>query len=164
MALSPIRSRWTSRRRCRDGAARTRRDHKHDDRPEADQEPAAKKAKAKPAARVKKPDQPRTLKKDRLVEMLRKPEGATIEEITEAFGILPHRARATISVTARRLGVEATRDDRKVLPTAASLIGWQHSCHAGGALVRGIYVRSISACRHWNGYALSCPQSYWNGA
>jgi hypothetical protein len=83
--------------------------------------PAVKKAKTKPKAkRVKKPDQPRTLKKDRLVEMLRRPEGATIEEITEAFGILPHSARAMISVTAKRLGVEATRDDRKAyrLPPA----------------------------------------------
>lgn len=80
--------------------------------------PAAKKAKAKPAA--KKPGQPGTLKKDRLIEMLRRPEGATIEEITEAFGILPHSARAMISVTAKRLGVEATRDDRKAyrLPPA----------------------------------------------
>jgi hypothetical protein len=59
------------------------------------------------------PDQPRSLKKDRLVEMQRRPEGATIEEITEAFGILPHSARAMISVIAKRLGVEATRDDRK---------------------------------------------------
>ena len=89
--------------------------------PKPTRKPAAKKAKTKPKAkRIKKPDQPRTLKKDRLVEMLRRPEGATIEEITEAFGILPHSARAMISVTAKRLGVEATRDDRKAyrLPPA----------------------------------------------
>ena len=80
---------------------------------------AARKAKPK-AKRVRKLDQPRTLKKDRLVEMLRRPEGATIEEITEALDILPHSARAMISVTAKRLGVEATRDDRKAyrLPPA----------------------------------------------
>jgi hypothetical protein len=85
--------------------------------PKSTRKPAARKPKVK---RVKKPDQPRTLKKDRLVEMLRRPEGATIEEITEAFGILPHSARAMISVTAKRLGVEATRDDRKAyhLPDA----------------------------------------------
>jgi hypothetical protein len=72
------------------------------------------------AKRIKKPDQPRSLKKDRLVELLRRPEGATIEEVTEAFGILPHSARDRISVTAKRLGVEATRDDRKAyrLPPA----------------------------------------------
>jgi hypothetical protein len=88
-----------------------------DPAPKPTRKPAARKSKVK---RVKKPDQPRTLKKDRLVEMLRRPEGATIEEITEAFKILPHSARAMISVTAKRLGVEATRDDRKAyrLPPA----------------------------------------------
>jgi hypothetical protein len=91
---------------------------------EADQEASGRKAKANPAAakakRIKKPDQPRTLKKDRLDAMLRRPEGATIEEITEAFKNLPHSARAMISVTAKRLGVEATRDDQKAyhLPDA----------------------------------------------
>jgi len=88
--------------------------------PKPTRKPAAKKAKAKPAKRIKKPDQPRTFKKDRLVEMLRRPEGATIEEIIKAFGILPHSSRAMISVSAKRLGVEATRDDRKAyrLPPA----------------------------------------------
>jgi hypothetical protein len=55
--------------------------------PKPTRKPAAKKAKG-----VKKPDRPRTLKKDRLVEMLRRPEGATI---SPAYGLItsqsPHR-------------------------------------------------------------------------
>lgn len=47
----------------------------------------------------------------RLVEMLRRPGGVTIEEIMEAFGILTHSARAIISIEARKKrGLEVKLD------------------------------------------------------
>ena len=43
--------------------------------------------------------------------MLRRPEGVTIQQMREAFGILPHSARATICTTGKKLGhrIEASR-------------------------------------------------------
>ncbi len=66
-------------------------------------------AKSKPAADTSKPK--RTTVGERLVEMLRRPDGATLEEIMGAFGILAHSARAIISVEARRKrGLEVKLD------------------------------------------------------
>ncbi len=43
--------------------------------------------------------------------MLRRPEGVTIQQLQEAFGILPHSARAMISTAGKKLGqkIEGTR-------------------------------------------------------
>jgi hypothetical protein len=39
---------------------------------------------------------------ERLVDMLQRPDGATLEEIMAAFGVLAHSARAIISIEARK--------------------------------------------------------------
>lgn len=72
---------------------------------------------AKPARRPRRPTDDNTPKPkrqtvgERLVEMLRRPDGATIEEITDAFGILAHSARAIISIEARKKrGLEVKLD------------------------------------------------------
>ena len=56
--------------------------------------------KAKPAG------QPKPTRHDQLAEMLRRPEGVTIAQVQEAFGILPHSARAQISILAKKLGTK----------------------------------------------------------
>ena len=58
------------------------------------------KAKAKPAG------QPKPKRADQLAEMLRRPEGVTIAQVQEAFGILPHSARAQISMLGKKLGTK----------------------------------------------------------
>jgi len=63
------------------------------------------KARAKPAG------QPKPKRADQLTAMLRRPEGATIAQVQEAFGILPHSARAQISMLGKKLGtkIDASR-------------------------------------------------------
>ena len=48
---------------------------------------------------------------EQLIEMLRRPEGVTIAQVQEAFGILPHSARAQISMLGKKLGhrIDAAR-------------------------------------------------------
>ena len=46
--------------------------------------------------------------------MLRGPEGVTIAQVQEVFGILPHSARAMISTAGKKLGrkIEGTRAEK----------------------------------------------------
>jgi hypothetical protein len=59
-------------------------------------------------------------KKDRLVELLRRENGATIEELMAEFGWQAHTVRGAISIAATRLGVTAERIEKRRyrLPTA----------------------------------------------
>ena len=68
----------------------------------------AKTPKAKPAG------QPKPKRADQLTAMLRRPEGVTIAQVQEAFGILPHSARAQISMLGKKLGtkVDASRAEK----------------------------------------------------
>jgi len=68
----------------------------------------AKTPKTKPAGQPK-PKKP--TRHDQLTEMLRQPGGVTIAQMQEAFGILPHSARAQISMLGKKLGtkVDASR-------------------------------------------------------
>jgi hypothetical protein len=59
------------------------------------------KAKAKPAGQPKKPT-----RHEQLEALLRRPEGATIAQVQEVFGILPHSARAQISMLGKKLGTK----------------------------------------------------------
>ncbi len=74
---------------------------------------ATKTAKAK-ATKAKPAGQPKPKRTDQLVEMLRRPEGVTIAQVQEAFGILPHSARAQISMLGKKLGtkVDASRVEK----------------------------------------------------
>jgi hypothetical protein len=51
-------------------------------------------------------------KKDQLVEMLRRENGATIEELVAEFGWQAHTVRGAISIAAKRLGVTAERVEK----------------------------------------------------
>ena len=44
----------------------------------------------------------RTTRGDEVVKLLRRKNGATVEEMTRRFGLLPHSIRAIISVEARK--------------------------------------------------------------
>lgn len=58
---------------------------------------------SKPKAdKITKPK--KTPRESQLAAMLGRPEGVTIQQVQEAFGILPHSARALISVVGRKLG------------------------------------------------------------
>lgn len=48
------------------------------------------------------PKAPRKTNGERLAEMAARPEGFTIEEVIETFGILPHTVRALISIELRK--------------------------------------------------------------
>jgi len=69
----------------------------------------AAKAKAKPAGQAKKPT-----RHEQLEALLRRPEGVTIAQVQEAFGILRHSARAQISMLGKKLGtkVESERAEK----------------------------------------------------
>jgi hypothetical protein len=54
----------------------------------------------------KKSSKPRATKRDRFDKMLQRPEGVSLDEITKAFEVQPHSARAMISVARKRLGKE----------------------------------------------------------
>jgi len=62
--------------------------------------------KTKPAGQPKKPT-----RHEQLEALLRRPEGVTIAQVQEAFGILPHSARAQISMLGKKLGtkIDASR-------------------------------------------------------
>ena len=66
---------------------------------------------AKKAKTPKEPKAKKSTRHDQLTEMLRRPEGATIAQVQEAFGILPHSARAQISMLGKKLGtkIDASR-------------------------------------------------------
>ena len=72
-----------------------------------------KSAKAK-TPKTKPAGQPKPKRADQLLEMLRRPEGATIAQVQEAFRILPHSARAQISMLGKKLGtkVESARAEK----------------------------------------------------
>lgn len=67
------------------------------------------KAKAMPAGQPKKPT-----RHEQLEALLRRPEGVTIAQVQVAFGILPHSARAQISMLGKKLGtkVESERAEK----------------------------------------------------
>lgn len=65
----------------------------------------AKSASETMSTRKRKPAEPKAPRKtngERLAEMAARPEGFTIEEVIETFGILPHTARALISIELRK--------------------------------------------------------------
>ncbi|RIK86604.1 MAG: hypothetical protein DCC69_06580 [Hyphomicrobiales bacterium] len=73
----------------------------------------AAKAKAKQARKPKAPAEPkpkRPTRYDRVAEMLQRPEGVTIAQMTAEFGILAHTARAMISIGKRRAGLTVAYD------------------------------------------------------
>lgn len=75
----------------------------------ASQSAPAEPVKRKPAAA--KPDKPpRENKGEAMLAMLRRPKGATVAEIAEAFGWLPHTTRAAISTKARKAGLSVTSE------------------------------------------------------
>jgi len=74
---------------------------------------ATAKAEAKPARKPKVPAEPkpkRPTRYDRVAEMLQRPEGVTIAQMMAEFGILPHTARAMISIGKRRAGLAVAYD------------------------------------------------------
>lgn len=90
------------------------------------EKPVKVQPKAKPAAnatkaRARKPkaDRPkRVTKGDQIIAMLQRPGGASIAEITKAMSILPHTARAYISVEGRKRGLKVTLADGRYTATA----------------------------------------------
>ena len=84
----------------------------------AEAEQTAEGKKARTRARAKKARGP--AKKDRLVQLLRRENGATIEELMAEFGWQAHTCRGAISIAAKRLGVTAERIEKRRyrLPTA----------------------------------------------
>ena len=55
--------------------------------------------------KAKKTDAPKKpTREQQLAEMLRRPEGVTVQQVQDAFGIQPHSARAQLSVIGRKLG------------------------------------------------------------
>jgi len=74
-----------------------------------------KQAKIKPNKSVE-PKQPRITNGERLAALAARPAGFTIEDITTMLGILPHTARALISVELRKrrgLKVEIDRETKR---------------------------------------------------
>ena len=61
------------------------------------------KKQALPPSRARNPKRP--TRGDEVVELLRRKNGATIEEMTKRFGLLPHSVRAIISVESRKRGL-----------------------------------------------------------
>ncbi len=71
--------------------------------------PTRKPAKAKPAAKGEtKPKRP--AQGERVIEMMKRADGATTQQIMDELGILAHSARALISVHSRRAGLKAHLD------------------------------------------------------
>lgn len=69
--------------------------------------PTATKAKASRTKRTPKGEQPARgpSKADLMMSMVKRPEGASVAELVEAFGVLPHSARAVVSVESRKRGL-----------------------------------------------------------
>ena len=57
-------------------------------------------------AQAARPRAARVDKTKLLFDMIRRPEGATLDELASALGNLPHSVRASISVKSRELGIE----------------------------------------------------------
>jgi hypothetical protein len=97
---------------------------------EAESKPAKRKAKAKPAkpAKAAPPDKPTPragTKQAKLIELLKRPEGATVEQIAAATGWQKHTIRGAISGALKKklgLNVEATRT-REVGPNKTGAKG-----------------------------------------
>ncbi len=68
-----------------------------------------KRTRRKPAA-AKADKPPRENKGEAMLAMLWRPEGATVAEIAEAFGWLPHTTRAAISTKVRKAGLSITSE------------------------------------------------------
>ena len=59
------------------------------------------------AASAAPPSEPKTSQQDKILSLLRRQQGASIEEMTQATGWLPHSVRGWMSGAARnRLGLE----------------------------------------------------------
>lgn len=69
---------------------------------------------AEPKAKAKGPT-----RKEQIIEMLRSPGGTTIDAMTARFNILPHTARACISVFGREIGGVSYDRKTKVYRTVA---------------------------------------------
>jgi hypothetical protein len=69
--------------------------------------PAGRKSRkrAQGTAKPKSDKGPRQNKGEAMLAMLQRPEGATIAEIAEAFGWLPHTTRAAMSTKSRKAGL-----------------------------------------------------------
>lgn len=78
-------------------------------------EPKAMKPKRKPA----EPKAKGPTRKAQIIEMLRSPGGTTIDAMTARFNILPHTARACISVFGREIGGVSYDRKTKVYRTVA---------------------------------------------
>jgi len=89
------------------------------ERPASKPKPAKTEAKPRRERKPKAPAEPKAPRKtngERLAEMAARPEGFTIEEVIETFGILPHTARALISIELRKrrgLKVEIDRETKR---------------------------------------------------
>lgn len=94
-------------------------------KPKRERKIKTKAATAKPrATKTKKPAEPKAPRKtvgERLAEMAARPEGFTIEEMMETFGILEHSARALVSTELRKrrgINIVSTKGRYTVTPTA----------------------------------------------
>jgi hypothetical protein len=100
----------TSNRRANKAAREAPAQAASPDESQADARQAAEPKKARGRTRGKKTRPP--AKKDRLVELLRRENGATIEELMAEFGWQTHTVRGAISIAAKRLGVTAERVEK----------------------------------------------------
>jgi uncharacterized protein DUF3489 len=87
------------------------------DAPAADEVPVAEAETAKTGGKPARTRQPRSgTKQEMLIAMLKRPEGATLPEVVEATGWLPHTVRgAIVGALKKRLGLTVTSepiDDR----------------------------------------------------
>lgn len=71
-------------------------------------EPKAKKARKAKAAG--EPKEPKDSKRAQVLEMLARPEGATVEQIAAATAWLPHTIRAFVSTVPKKLGLTVNRE------------------------------------------------------
>jgi hypothetical protein len=69
---------------------------------------AERKATAKPKAAAAAERAPRDSKQAKMIEMLKRPNGASVDEIAAEFGWLKHTTRAAVSVAVRKLGLTST--------------------------------------------------------
>ena len=69
---------------------------------------AMKEAAAEMAEKAPKAEKPtKTKRGDRIIELMRRPEGVSIYELVAEFGTKPHTCRAQISVETRKRGLKA---------------------------------------------------------
>jgi hypothetical protein len=72
----------------------------------------------KPGKGAAKPATKPVRRADQVLAMLRRKDGVSIAELMEAFGVLPHSARAMISVYSRAAGVRAELREGRYRATA----------------------------------------------